>query len=235
MSKRYDNILKQLERKLAKLIRTMLDKGASEKAIKTAVAKFIKKFNPYVRLSKQFDSDAAIVAETAFQTTKKKLFWITELTRPKLNRKALNTILVVNNQFASIQNIINKKIVKAVETAIKNDLKSSELSDLISKSVNGGRYQANTIANTSLQGFSAANSIEMEREAGVEKWKYVGPPPTRPFCKDLYQRTFTYEQIIAMNNGQGLSVLYFGGGFNCRHKWEAVIDDDLLKKLGVKQ
>jgi hypothetical protein len=234
MSKRYDKILKQLEKKILRLVQSMLKNGAAESVIKREVKKLILEFNPYKKLSKQFESDAEKVADSAFESSKKTLFWIDKHTRPKLSKKALSTLLVVNNQFALIQNQINRKVVKAVETAIKKDLTSNELSTLISKSVNGGRYQANTIANTSLQGYSQANSLQMEIDAGIEKWKYAGPPAQRLFCQERLDKTYTKEQIERMDNKQGLSVFYFGGGFNCRHKWEAVIDDDLLKKLGVK-
>lgn len=234
MSKNYEKILKSLEKQLSKLIRGLLDKGASEAEIKRATKRFIRQFNPYSRLSKQFEIDAELVAERAFKKTSERLFWIKNHTRPKISKKALNTILVVNNQFALLQNKINKSVLSLVEKAIKEDINFTDLTDLLSDAVGGGRYRANTIANTALQGYSAANSLEMERQAGVKRWKYVGPPPQRHFCKDLYNRTFTYEEIIAMDNGQGLSVLYFGGGYNCPHYWEAVIDDELLTELGVK-
>jgi hypothetical protein len=231
MSKNYEKILKQLERKLTRLIKSMLKSGASEAAIKRAAKKLIKQFNPYSRLSKQFEKDALKVAENAFSETSKRLFWIQQHNRPKLSKKALKTLIVVNNQFALMQNKINKSVVSLVEKAIKEDISSSELSKLIAEAVGGGKYRANTIANTALQGYSAANTLEMAKNAGVKKYKYSGPPAQRQFCKSRLGKVYTYDQIQNMDNEQGLSVLYFGGGYNCPHFWEPVIDDELISEL----
>jgi len=231
MSKNYEKILKQLERKLNRLIKSMLKRGASEAEIKRATKRLIKQFNPYKRLSKQFAEDADIVAERAFKDTSKRLYWIKQHTKPKISKKALNTVLVVNNQFALMQNNINKSVVELVGKAINEDISSKDLSNLITKAVGGGKYRANTIANTALQGYSAANTLEMADNAGVEKYTYSGPPPQRPFCSNKIGKTYTKKQILEMNNNQGLSVFYYGGGYNCPHYWEPVIDDELIAKL----
>jgi hypothetical protein len=60
------------------------------------------------------------------------------------------------------------------------------------------------------------------------RFRYAGPGPgdpvIRPFCRDLMAetlagRTWTLDEIEAMDNGQGLPVITCGGGYNCRHQW----------------
>lgn len=228
---RYESILSKLNKKLTKQISTMLAQGKSKQEIISAVHALIRSYNPYKRLSQRFLADADLLSDKVYELSKAKFLYLQSITRPKLSKKALHTILVVNNQFALMQNSINQRVVQAVKTAIEDDLTASELTDLIQKSVSGGRYKADTIATTGLQGYSAANRIDLERASGVKKWKYVGPPPNRLFCSLHYGKEYTYEEIQKMNNGQGLPVLYYGGGWNCPHLWQAVITPDLLKEV----
>lgn len=229
----YEKILKKLQRKLASLITTMVNSGASEQDIIRASRKLISDFNPYKRLSERFLADADDLLTQVFNDTKKKITWVELANRPKPSKKALKTLLVANNQFALAQEVINVRVVDAVKKAIKQDLTTKELTDLVEKAVSGGRYQADTIANTALQGYSAANRIDMEREAGVKFWKYSGVPPERHFCQEHLGKEYSYEEIQAMDNGHGLPVLYYAGGWNCPHYWQAVITPDLFNKNGA--
>jgi len=43
----------------------------------------------------------------------------------------------------------------------------------------------------------------------------------RPFCRERVGKVYSIEEIRAMDNGQGLAVEYFCGGWNCRHRWVA--------------
>ena len=43
--------------------------------------------------------------------------------------------------------------------------------------------------------------------------------PERDFCKEHYNKIYTIEEIQALNNGQGLDVLTYAGGYNCLHWW----------------
>ncbi len=230
MTQRYNKILKVLQRKIEKLISDLIKQGKSESDIKKEVRKFIKKYNPYKRLSEQFLADANSTIAEAQKNVKNTLYWISERTRVKPSKSALNILIKANQQFAIIDNKVRKGILDAVESAVNNNQTKKQLVNNIEKSVSGA-YRAETIANTSLQSYSQAISIDEERAAGIEKWKYVGQSPERDFCKQHYNNTYTYEEIQAMDNQQGLAVLYFRGGYNCTHKWRPVIDDALIEKL----
>lgn len=230
MSQRYNKILRALQKKIEKLIADLLKQGKSESEIKKEVRKFIKKYNPYKRLSEQFLTDANSSIAEAQKNVKNTLYWISERTRVKPSKSALNILIKANQQFAIIDNQVRKGILDAVESAVNNNQTKKQLANNIEKSVSGA-YRAETIANTSLQSYSQAVSIDEEKNAGVEKWKYVGASPERTFCKQHYNKVYTYQEIKNMDNQQGLSVVYFRGGYNCTHRWRPVIDDALLNKL----
>lgn len=65
--------------------------------------------------------------------------------------------------------------------------------------------------------------------------RYVGPldSKTRPFCRPLVGDCFTQEAIAGMDNGQGLDVREFCGGYNCRHGW-APLTVEAAKRRGLR-
>lgn len=90
---------------------------------------------------------------------------------------------------------------------------------------------------TSVTGFSQSLNNAKATEAGLELFLYVGPDDdaTREFCADVLEsRTppiYTAEEIADMDNGQGLEVATYMGGYNCRHRWSA-LSLDVAKSLG---
>jgi hypothetical protein len=62
------------------------------------------------------------------------------------------------------------------------------------------------------------------KELGAERFIYLGPSDgrNRPFCADKVGKTFTREEIAALDNGQGLDVMTRCGGWGCRHHWRAM-------------
>jgi hypothetical protein len=85
---------------------------------------------------------------------------------------------------------------------------------------------ATTWVTTGLSGIYRESSMLLAQDQGFTKFEYVGPfdKITRPFCRNLLsgKRVYTIDEINAMDNGQGLSVKQYGGGFNCRHQWIGV-------------
>lgn len=89
---------------------------------------------------------------------------------------------------------------------------------------------------TMLQGFSRAVTAQKAEELGYELFIYVGPDDslTREFCADVLDRDppiYTRDEIDAMDNDQGLPVLEYAGGYNCRHEW-VPINEQEAKDLG---
>lgn len=84
-----------------------------------------------------------------------------------------------------------------------------------------------TELNTALQGFSRTVTISKSKELGFELYRYIGPDDdvTREFCEDLLAKSpaiYTLSEIENMDNGEGLPVITFGGGYNCRHQWRPI-------------
>lgn len=91
-----------------------------------------------------------------------------------------------------------------------------------------GRYEwhAGTYARTAHFAASREMKAQQADDLGVENFLYVGPndSKTRSFCSERVGKVFTRKQIEAMDNGQGLSVRTYGGGWNCRHDWVPVTE-----------
>lgn len=81
---------------------------------------------------------------------------------------------------------------------------------------------ASTLATTALAQFDNAHTFQTAREAGLDSFIYLGQTAEREFCQNHLGKTYTRKEIEGMSNGQGLSVMTSGGGYNCRHMWVAV-------------
>jgi len=84
-----------------------------------------------------------------------------------------------------------------------------------------------TEINTALMAFNRTVTTSKAQSLGFDLFIYLGPEDdiTRPFCEDLLQEDpaiYTIEEIQDMDNGQGLPVLQYGGGYNCRHQWRPI-------------
>lgn len=81
-----------------------------------------------------------------------------------------------------------------------------------------------TEVKTQISSFGRSITAFSAEEAGLTHYLYTGPKDgiTRPFCRQLIDLVVTKDQIRKLNNGQGLGVLVYGGGYNCRHSWSPV-------------
>lgn len=88
---------------------------------------------------------------------------------------------------------------------------------------------------TGLMGFSRTVTIKKSIELGFNLFEYLGPDDkvTREFCSKTLGRNppiYTLEEIKALDNGQGLDVFTYGGGYNCRHQWSPISDEEARKQ-----
>ena len=83
--------------------------------------------------------------------------------------------------------------------------------------------QVETLVTTSLNNYSrSVTRTIMEDEPNDTLYQYIGPidSRTRDICLQMGKSSpITESEII---NEFGPSVLSFGGGYNCRHKWQSV-------------
>ena len=90
--------------------------------------------------------------------------------------------------------------------------------------------QVETLVTTSLNNYSrAVTRTMMAEEPDNTLYQYIGPIDgrTRDICLQMGKSPpITESEII---NEFGPSVLSFGGGYNCRHKWQSI------SKIGVSK
>lgn len=96
----------------------------------------------------------------------------------------------------------------------------------------GPRVEADiqTELNTAIQGFSRAVTAGKAKDLGFDLFIYIGPDDdvTRDFCESVLSKDppiYTADEIDSLDNGQGLSVMTFGGGYNCRHQWRPITEE----------
>ena len=90
--------------------------------------------------------------------------------------------------------------------------------------------RATTLAQTGAAAFDRAARLHDAEEAGITRFKYAGPPADRPFCQVRLKEaaggvTYSIEEMRRLSNGQGLPVELYCGGYNCRHQWLPVVEE----------
>ena len=118
-----------------------------------------------------------------------------------------------------------KDVDKAVDA-----LKATYSKDRVSDNL---RRHAKTHTHDSLMQFSATANMAMVADLGIKKWRYDGSlvRDSRDWCVSHRGRVMTTEQIRekwAGSSWQGKAggdPFIVRGGYNCRHQWEAVLDD----------
>ena len=94
------------------------------------------------------------------------------------------------------------------------------VTELIGKATGTAYNQAKTQVHTGLQGYYRASNVNLAKDAGIDKYEYVGPldDKTRVFCADHVGEVKTIEEWDSLDNGQITPVSIYGGGYNCRHQ-----------------
>jgi len=114
-------------------------------------------------------------------------------------------------------------VESALDNAIRRGMDYKEFrAELIKQNV--AASNATTLANTAIAQFDSAYMHEVCEQAGIEEFLYDGMPAQRPFCQQHLGHVYTTDEILAMDNGQGLDVLTSLGGYNCVHFWTPIID-----------
>lgn len=83
-------------------------------------------------------------------------------------------------------------------------------------------HNIKTEFDTALSGLDSAINIKKAKEVDDNpKFIYLGANDgkTRDFCRSIINEVLTIKEIEKLDNGQGLPVLEYGGGYNCRHQW----------------
>lgn len=99
---------------------------------------------------------------------------------------------------------------------------------------------ADTNARLVVSGYNRNARNEMRKSADIGHGFYYGDArhSTRAFCRYCIGKVFSMDQINLLNNGQGLDVLLYCGGWNCIHSWlwlEPEWDDDMMKLYNAQR
>lgn len=126
--------------------------------------------------------------------------------------------------FPSIDKEIRDAVVKEIRESVRNNYDFNIIRQNLQKT-SIGTNKIYTLANTGVSQFTNATMFEFARQAGINKFIYEGvlQPNSRLFCIEHFHKVYTYEQILAMDNFQGLPVVTSCGGYNCSHSWQAVV------------
>jgi len=91
--------------------------------------------------------------------------------------------------------------------------------------------ETETITKTAMATFYRVVNVGTSTAAGIYLFYYEGPEDAknRDFCFDLLQKDppiYTLDEISKMDNDQDLDVFTSGGGWNCRHQWLGVTEEE---------
>ena len=88
---------------------------------------------------------------------------------------------------------------------------------------------------TATSGFNRTITAMKAEQLGLTLFLYLGPMDnrTREFCAKRVNKVYPKDEIAQMDNGQGLDVMIYGGGYRCRHEWRPV-SADLAKRYGYE-
>lgn len=128
-----------------------------------------------------------------------------------------------DEQFENLSNRFDDGVLKAVRRAMKSQNSTETAVKLVKRLGNVNKRYIDTVVQTAKGGIAQAQKIEDAKKANIKYFRYEGPiGGSRAFCANLVGKVFSLDEILAMVGQNGLPVLYFGGGWNCRHRWVAV-------------
>jgi len=101
---------------------------------------------------------------------------------------------------------------------------------------NNMRRYASQMVHDSVMQFDASLNVAAGKEVGANKWKYYGSVirDSREWCKKHAGKSYTEDEIREMWASSSWTGKAPGdpfivrGGYNCRHHWRPVFDDEVL-------
>lgn len=150
--------------------------------------------------------------------------WFKENVSSSEDTKIYNDIFKRNYKtYAQQKEGLNRDIIQVFENGITNDLPDSTIISELEMKMGKWAGHAQTVTNTAQQQLSMLQFKITAEEAGVEKFRYSGPPPQRPICRHYYQKELTIKEINEISARLGYDFFIERGLWNCRHFWEVVV------------
>lgn len=126
-----------------------------------------------------------------------------------------------------------RQIAEAIAVGLTTGADLSDLIDQVAREVDTSFARAQSAVDTGIVGAGRAVTMRAGREADTDPrdpivFRYVGPndSKTRPFCRPILGQCFSDAAISRLDNGQGLAVDTFGGGYGCRHSWSPILTSE---------
>lgn len=154
---------------------------------------------------------------------------------PELDRIVRRQYAAVADIFDEGGSIVRQAINAGTTTLVKTDVLARRVSDHLGITVS----KASAVVETAIIGAGRDVVGEAVRLANEDEeilvMRYIGPrdSKTRPFCARILGNVYTLDAVERLDNGQGLPVLQFGGGYRCRHSW-VPIEAEEAKDRGLK-
>lgn len=128
-------------------------------------------------------------------------------------------------QIIEAESALNSRIIKLAKQA-SSDIDEDKFLRNLQRFERVQKRYLETVANTAGAAVRRSQLFLDAENAGVKKYKYAGSTGgnIRPFCAAHVNKIYTLDEIQKMDNGQGLSVQFYCGGYNCRHRWIPLID-----------
>jgi len=147
-------------------------------------------------------------------------------------------MLSTQNVSDVFENIILNSVKQSVRDSLTDLVVNVPLSTVMSnmqKRMQRAEGRQLTEIKTKLSQYGRSITAIAAVEADIDHFLYTGPNDgiTRPFCDALVNKVVTSKQMRRLDNGQGLSVITSGGGYNCRHSWSPVTQG-FIKSANLK-
>ncbi len=202
--------MKQILEEVKRLVLRLMARGASSADIDAEVQKLLV----------QRGFDGALMRETQRAMERE---WASQYTLSSEERAVAAQILERSEQgFARARNRIVKGVANTVLDGLRRDQSSKQVEGRLVVELKVAERHASTIVNTARAAFSRGREIGQALDLGLDTFRYDGAGAQRPFCIARLGNVYTIDEIRLMDNGMGLPVLYYCGGWRCVHTWTAV-------------
>lgn len=132
-------------------------------------------------------------------------------------------------EVAAVFTVAADEMRRAINAGISTGGSLADLVEEVAARLNVAVVRAQAAVDAAVMA-SGRRALMLQAEAtGLDYvFAYVGPNDgkTRPFCKALVGRAVSKARMASLDNGQGLPVRDFCGGYNCRHSWAPLTRED---------
>lgn len=137
------------------------------------------------------------------------------------------------------EDIILPDSLSAVRTALQGmtvGVAQKQAMTSLSQRLKQSQGRQLTQVRTQLASTGRAVTASAAQQFELDLYLYTGPRDgiTRDFCRPLVNKVVDEKQMSRLNNGQGLPVATYGGGYNCRHSWSP-ITEGFQQAAGLKR